>query len=98
MNYTKGSSSDTIASLPNAPPKIDLDIKPDLEEVTAAIKLMPLGKAAGTYAISAELLKVGIQPLAEKLHHLVSLCWSTKSVPQEFKNAQITTLYKRKGD
>lgn len=91
-------SSDTIASLPNAPPKIDLDIKTDLEEVTAAIKRMPLGKAAGTDAISAELLKAGIEPLAEKLHHLVSLCWSAKSVPQEFKNAKITTLYKRKGD
>lgn len=91
-------SSDIIASLPNAPPMNDLDSEPDLEEVTAAIKRMPHGKAAGEDAIPAELLKAGIEPLAERLRHLVSLCWSARRVPQEFKNAKITTLYKQKGD
>ena len=66
----------------------------------AAIKQMPHGKAAGKNAIPPELLKAGIEPLAERLHHLVSLCWSARRVPvpQELKNAKITTLYKQKGD
>ena len=91
-------SADTISSLRNAPPMNDLDSELDLEEVMTAIKRMPHGKAASEDAIPAELLKAGIEPLAERLHHLVSLCWSAKRVPQEFKDAKITTLYKQKGD
>ena len=32
------------------------------------------------------------------MHSLVSACWASGEVPQEFKDAKITTLYKQKGD
>ncbi|KAJ8350926.1 hypothetical protein SKAU_G00260560 [Synaphobranchus kaupii] len=76
-------SSDTIASLPNVPPMNDLDSEPDLEEVAAAIKRMPHSKAAGEDAIPAEVLKAGIEPLVERLHHLVE---STPGVQERENN------------
>ena len=55
-------SSDTIASLPNAPPKIDLDIKTDLEEVTAAIKRMPLVKLLVQMPFLQNFWKLALNP------------------------------------
>lgn len=36
--------------------------------------------------------------MALRLHDLLSFCWSIKKIPQDFKDAMITTLYKNKGD
>ena len=56
------------------------------------------GKAAGADEIPGELLKTGLKPLANHLHQLILKCWRSREIPQDFKDAKITTLYKNKGD
>lgn len=40
--------------------------------------------------------KAGITKIARPLHSLMSACWSSGDIPQEFKDAKITILYKQK--
>ena len=87
-----------ITNLPATATDHSLDEHPDSDEIIQIIQSLRSGKAAGEDEIPAELLKAGIEPLAESILHLISACWSSKSVPQDFKNAKITTLYKNKGE
>lgn len=88
----------TLQALPSLPCLTSLDEPPDLDEVITTVRNLKCNKSAGGDAIPAELLKAGISQLGLPLHQLVSSCWSTGSVPQDFKDAKITTLYKQKGD
>jgi hypothetical protein len=90
--------AETLQSLPCELPQTSLDKCPELDEVIATVMNLRCNKAAGEDAIPGELLKAGIPALAVPLHRLVTSCWSTGTVPQEFKDAKITTLYKQKGD
>ena len=56
------------------------------------------GNAPGTDAIPAEVYKAGGLPMAEKLTELFECMWrKRKAIPQDFKDASIIQLYKRKG-
>ena len=63
-----------------------------------AITLLSSGKAPGSDAIPAEISKPGGQPMAEKLTELFHCMWRKEAIPQEFKDASIIHLYKRKGN
>ena len=64
---------DYVNSLPDSAIQHHLDDPPDSAEITSII-----GKAAGNYEIPAELLKAGLELLANHPHHLISTCWSSK--------------------
>ena len=55
-----------------------------------AIKLLSSGKAPGSDAIPAVIYKAGGTPVAKKMRN--------KAIPQEFKDASIIYLFKRKGN
>ena len=63
-----------------------------------AIKLLSSGKAPGSDAIPAEIYKAGGPPVAEKLTELFHIMWRKEAIPQEFKDATIIHLFKRKGN
>ena len=63
-----------------------------------AIKLLSSGKAPGSDAIPAEICKAGGPPVAEKLTELFHIMWRKEATPQEFKDATIIHLFKRKGN
>ena len=63
-----------------------------------AIKLLSSGKAPGSDAIPAEIYKAGGPPVAEKLTKLFHIMWRKEAIPQEFKDATIIHLFKRKGN
>ena len=67
-----------------------------LQEVLVAIKAMKSNKAPGPDGIPAEVWKSS-EPLAEQLYKLLSSIWETEEVPQQFKDANIVTIWKRKG-
>jgi len=69
-----------------------------LSEVHRAIRLLSNGKAPGADCLPAELFKQGGMRLTHLLVHLFSLVWREEEVPQDFKDASIIHLYKRKGD
>ena len=76
-----------------------LDELPTVSETVKAIKLLSSGKAPGSDAIStAEIYKAGGPPVAEKLTELFHIMWRKEAIPQEFKDATIIHLFKRKGN
>ena len=78
-----------------------VDINPDLyialseDEVAKAIKQMSTGKAPGPDAIPDEVFK---SSLLHKLTALFQSFWERETLPQEFKDATIVHIYKRKGN
>ena len=54
--------------------------------------------APGADSIPAEVYKLGGMQLRHRLVDLFSLIWREEGVPQDFKDASIIHLYKRKGD
>ena len=56
------------------------------------------GRAPGLDGISPEILKLGGPKLKACLLSLYNTCWQRQILPQDFKDALIVTIYKRKGD
>ena len=75
-----------------------LDELPTVSETVKAIKLLSSSKASGSDAIPAEIYKAGGPPVAEKLTELFHIMWREEAIPQEFKDATIIHLFKRKGN
>ena len=76
-----------------------MDEPPTSEELDIAIKRTKCGKAAGPDGIPPEVWKYGGATLRNKLLQLFCNIWlTTAEVPQDFKDATIVTIYKRKGD
>ena len=65
-------------------------------EVRAAIQAMKSNNATGPDGIPAEIWKSS-EALAEQLHNLLAHIWEKEDVPQQFKDANIITIWKRKG-
>ena len=63
-----------------------------------AINRLSSGKAPGSDAIPAEIYKAGGPPVTEKLTELFHIMWRKEAIPQEFKDATIIHLFKRKGN
>ena len=59
--------------------------------------LLSSGKAPGSDTIPAEIYKAG-GPVAEKLTELFHIMWRKEPIPQEFKDATIIHIFKRKGN
>ena len=57
---------------------------------------MKSNKAPGPDGIPAEIWKSS-EALAEQLHKLLVHIWEKKDVPQQFKDANVVTIWKRKG-
>ena len=87
-----------IDEIPQHPMQEQLSSPPNLAETIKAIKQMSNGKAPGADGIPAEVFKYGGQKLARKLLQLFKIIWESETVPQDFKDANIIHLYKRKGD
>ena len=71
-----------------------LDAPLQHDEVKKAITQLSGGKAPGSDAIPAEVYKAGGPALTEKLNQAFL---AQGAIPQEFKDASIVHLYKRKG-
>nr|VZI29615.1 unnamed protein product [Spirometra erinaceieuropaei] len=75
-----------------------LDLPPSLQEAIRVVQQLSNGKAPGSDAIPAEVYNHGDPQL---LDHLAALCPEMRrqgEVPQDFKDATIVHLYKRKGN
>ena len=87
-------SDEAIARLPQIPVNTSLDNPPSLAKTQKAICMLSSGPAA----IPAEIYKDGGGSLAIELHSLFLLMWQQEKIPQEYKDATIIHLYKRKGN
>ena len=65
-------------------------------QVACNVLLDKESNSPGSDAIPAEIYKAGGQPMAEKLTELFHCMWRKEARPQEFKDASIIHIYKRK--
>ena len=98
LSRSSSINDEAINRLPQVECNSLLDELPTVSETVKAIKLLPSGKAPGTDAIPAEICKAGGPPVAEKLTELFHIMWRKEAIPQEFKDATIIYLFKRKGN
>lgn len=89
--------NEVIDDLPQRPVLQELSGAPSLPEVEAAIKELSNGKAPGKDGIPVEIFKHGGFHLVSKLTSLFAIIWSEGSVPQDFKDASIISIFKNKG-
>ena len=86
-----------LSELPTWDTNYELMLPPDRNEVQRAINQMSSGKAPGSDGLPPELFKSGGPDIINKLVVLYQYCISG-SVSQEFKDALIVHIFKRKGD
>lgn len=98
LNRPSTINDEAIDRLPQITVNEEMDELPTLEEIEKAIRLLSTGKAPGSDSIPAEIYKEGGRTLTEKLHQLFHLIWQEEVLPQDFKDASIIHLYKRKGN
>ncbi len=98
LNRPSEINEEAIARLPQVDMNNDMDNIPLISEVEKAISQLSCGKAPGSDSIPAEIYKAGGSTLTEKLQELFSSFWDKGILPQEFKDASIVHLYKRKGN
>ena len=91
-------NDEAIARLPQVTINTELDAPPSYEEVNKAIKQMTSGKAPGPDAIPAEVYKTGGETIRNQLTSLFQSMWNEEQLPQEFRDATIVHIYKRKGN
>ena len=98
LNRPTSINDEAIQRFPQMDMNLDLDVPPCEDEATKAIKQMSSGKAPGPDAIPGEVFKSGGPSLLQKLAALFQSSLESEALPQEFKDATIVHIYKRKGN
>ncbi|BHF68763.1 hypothetical protein SprV_0301180400 [Sparganum proliferum] len=98
LNRPSAISDAAIARLAQVEINVDLDLPPSLQETIRVVHQLSSGKAPGSDAIPAEVYKHGGPQLMDHLTALSQKMWRQGEVPQDFKEATIVHLYKRKGN
>nr|VZI20002.1 unnamed protein product [Spirometra erinaceieuropaei] len=98
LNRPSVISDAAIERLPQMATNADLYLPPSLQETIRAVQQLSSGKAPGSDAIPAEVYKHGGPLLMDHLTALFQEMWRQGEVPQDFKDATIVHLYKRKGN
>nr|VZI00464.1 unnamed protein product [Spirometra erinaceieuropaei] len=79
-------------------PQVETNVDLNLQETIRAVQQLSSGKAPGSDAIPAEVYKHGGPQLIDHLTALFQEMRRQGEVPQDFKDATIVHLYKRKGN
>ena len=96
LNRQSSINDDAINRLPQVECNLQLDEFLTAAETVKAIKLLSSGKAPGSDAIPAEIYRAGGTPVAKKMTELFHIMWRKEAIPQEFKDASVIHLFKRK--
>lgn len=87
-----------LDELPLIPVDEQLWSSPEREEVDKIIEGLKNSKSPGPDGVAAELLKYGPPELSDALMDLMKRAWEAGTVPQIWKDANLVTIYKNKGD
>ena len=85
-----------LYNLPDLPPTTHLDIPLLYSEIQQAIAGLKNNKSAGPGGIPAEVFKNGGYILTSRLHLLIQKIWEHGILPQDWKDANIVVIYKRR--
>nr|VZI49586.1 unnamed protein product [Spirometra erinaceieuropaei] len=98
LNRPSAISDATIEHLRQVEANVDIDLQPSFQETIRAVQQLSSGKAPGSDAIPAAVYKHGRPQLMDHLTALFQEMWRKGEAPQDFKDATIVHLYKRKGN
>ena len=98
LNKPSSIYNKAIELLLQVPVNVSLDITPSLGKVQIVIRQLSSDKAPGSYSIPAEIYKEGGSALTGKLLILIQIILVKEELPQDFKDASIIYIYKRKGN
>ena len=98
LNQERSAHLDACKQLKREPTRNELCGEITMEELKRALKSTAPGKASGLDGISSDILKNGGEKMCEALLGLFNRCLLSGTVPQDFRDALIVTVYKRKGD
>ena len=98
LNRPSSINDEAIARLPEMETNHELDQPPTEQEVRKAINQMSSGKAPGQDAIPAEIYKAGGPAAIQELTKQFQMMWAEGRLPQDFRDATIVHIYKRKGN
>ena len=91
--------SNIAEGLDQLPETMPLGVQPTMQELTDAIRSLANGKAVGPDGVSVELFKItlnGDSALRRRLLDIVVRIWGGGEVPQQWKDAIIIVLHKKK--
>ena len=97
LNEAPVIDQDAINNLRQAPVQNWMNKCPEIDEITTAIGMISEGKSPGSDGIHPEVIKRGGSKLLSTLHEIIQEAWNTATVPQDWKDAQLVTIFK-KGD
>lgn len=97
LNETPEIDQDAIKNLKQATVQNWMDECPEIDEVRRAVEMLSEGKSPGADGIHPEVIKKGGPKLLSALHEIIQDAWKTAVVPQDWKDAQLVTIFK-KGD
>ena len=98
LNRPSSINDEAINRLPQVKCNPLLDELSTVSETVKAIKLLSSGNAPGSDAIPAKIYKAGCPPVTVKLTEVFHILWRKEAIPQEFKDATIIHLFRRKGN
>jgi len=85
-----------IDLVPPRPLKLSLGNEPSIDEMMEAVKGMSNWKAVGPDGLPVEVLKLDHPAFVQYFHSILVNVWVTGEVPQQWKDAIIKTLHKKK--
>ena len=89
-----------IDDLSQKPTALSLGDPPVVSETKNTLRSMTNGKAMGPDELPAELLKLGLSDSSHEIllafHDIIVAVWMTGEIPQEWKDATIKVLHKKK--
>ena len=98
LNRLSKMNEEAIGRIPQIDVNTALGLTPTLEEVTKAIKSLSNEKALGADAIPAEIFSEDSPDMVDKLFEFFQSMWTREELHQEYKDPNITHLYKNKGN
>ncbi|VDL90989.1 unnamed protein product [Schistocephalus solidus] len=98
LHCSSAISNAAINRLPLVDTNNDPDMPPSLQETIRTVQQISSGKAPESNAIPPEVYKPGWPRLMVELATLLQEMWRRERFPQDFKDATIFYLFKRKGN
>ena len=95
FNNHSSTPADLLRNSPQASTQHWMPEPPTPDELTRAMKRMKPGKAPGPDNVPFELLNSAGPAVKSRLMELLTQIWNSDSVPPDFKNANIITIFKK---
>ena len=97
LNLKTNIDTEVIKRIPKYEPDQSLDRAISVEEIKCAVGALKNHKAPGKDNIPAEVYKALSDTTLEHLKSVFNLIWNTGNVLQDFRDAQIVNIFKKKG-